>query len=228
MDNHWMNRTVGGIVVEIPEAAQLFSRNGIDYCCGGSRLLSEAILADVPKDRSFDPDALGAALEAASQRVQALAATEDFRELSADALMDHIEAKHHAYLKEALPEISERLAMVLRAHGQNHPELFQVHGLFGQVRTDLEQHLVKEEVLLFPGLTHGTPDEATRALARTIQEEHTAVGEMLRTLRRLNRDYVAPEDACPTYRRLLKELETLEGDLFQHIHLENNILLQGV
>jgi regulator of cell morphogenesis and NO signaling len=143
-------------------------------------------------------------------------------------LVDHIEAKHHAYLKEALPEISERLAVVLRAHGQHHPELFQVHGVFGQVRTDLEQHLVKEEVLLFPALSRGTPDAETRALAQTLRDEHTAVGEMLRTLRRLNHDYVAPDDACPTYRRLLKELETMEADLFQHIHLENNILLQGV
>ncbi len=228
MDNHWMNRTVGGIVVEIPEAARIFNQSGIDYCCGGSRLLSEAILADAASGRSFDAAALEAALDAASLRVKANAAVDDFRTLSADALVDHIEAKHHAYLKEALPEISERLAVVLRAHGQHHPELFQVHGVFGQVRTDLEQHLVKEEVLLFPALSRGTPDAETRALAQTLRDEHTAVGEMLRTLRRLNHDYVAPDDACPTYRRLLKELETMEADLFQHIHLENNILLQGV
>jgi regulator of cell morphogenesis and NO signaling len=228
MDNHWMDRTVGGIVVEIPEAARIFSQSGIDFCCGGSRLLSEAILADAATDRPIDTAALDAALDAAVLRVETLAGTSDFRTLSTDALMEHIEARHHAYIKEALPEISERLAIVLRAHGQHHSELFQVHGVFGQVRTDLEQHLVKEEVLLFPALSRGTPDDATRALAQTLRDEHTAVGEMLRTLRRLNHDYVAPEDACPTYRRLLKELETMEADLFQHIHLENNILLQGV
>jgi len=36
--------------------------------------------------------------------------------------------------------------------------------------------------------------------------------------------YALPDDACPTFRALYEELERMESDLHQHIHLENNIL----
>ena len=225
MEKNWMDRTIGGIVAELPEAAQVFKRFGIDYCCGGGRLLSEATV-----EAGVDADSLDRALFEAQRKAATITDATDFRTFSADDLVDHIEARHHTYLQEALPEISERLTVVLRAHGRNHPELFQLHGVYGSLRTDLEQHLVKEETMLFPGVTDGkgSPDAETRALAQVIRDEHTTAGEALRTMRRLMHDYAAPADACPTFRRLLKDLETLEADLFQHIHLENNILLQGV
>lgn len=36
--------------------------------------------------------------------------------------------------------------------------------------------------------------------------------------------YVLPQDACPTFGALYAELQRMEADLHQHIHLENNIL----
>ncbi len=225
MENDWMERTIGSIVAELPEAAQVFKRFGIDYCCGGGRPLEEAV-----REAGLDADTVDRALYDAQCKAAALTDATDFRAFAPADLVDHIEARHHAYLQEALPEISERLGLVLRAHGRNHPELFQLHAVFGALRTDLEQHLVKEETMLFPGVTDGQghPGAETRALAQVIRDEHTAAGEALRTMRRLMHDYAPPEDACPTFRRLLKDLETMEADLFQHIHLENNILLQGV
>ena len=47
---------------------------------------------------------------------------------------------------------------------------------------------------------------------------------MLRKLRSLTGEYVVPEGACNTWRALWVGLETLERDLHEHIHLENNIL----
>ena len=43
-------------------------------------------------------------------------------------------------------------------------------------------------------------------------------------IRKVTGDYSLPEDACPTFRALYEELERMEEDLHQHIHLENNIL----
>ena len=33
-----------------------------------------------------------------------------------------------------------------------------------------------------------------------------------------------PPDACPTFKAVYEELQRMEADLHQHIHLENNIL----
>lgn len=65
-------------------------------------------------------------------------------------LVDYIEGTHHAYLKEELPKISEFAFKILKVHGKSHEELFKVHKLVNTLRTELEEHLVKEEELLFP------------------------------------------------------------------------------
>lgn len=41
---------------------------------------------------------------------------------------------------------------------------------------------------------------------------------------RLTHDYVLPADACNSYTYLFGKMKEFEDDLFQHIHLENNIL----
>lgn len=40
----------------------------------------------------------------------------------------------------------------------------------------------------------------------------------------MTNDFTPPEGACGTYRLVYQRLEALESDLFEHIHLENNIL----
>ena len=37
------NVTVGSVTAQLPEAADIFKKYGIDYCCGGNRKLSDVI-----------------------------------------------------------------------------------------------------------------------------------------------------------------------------------------
>ena len=46
----------------------------------------------------------------------------------------------------------------------------------------------------------------------------------LAKLREVTNNYTLPADACPTFRAMYEELQRMEADLHQHIHLENNIL----
>ena len=57
-----------------------------------------------------------------------------------------------------------------------------------------------------------------------LMKEHDGVGDVLKELRKITDQYRVPEDGCPTYMETFRKLEDLESDLFQHIHLENNIL----
>jgi regulator of cell morphogenesis and NO signaling len=54
--------------------------------------------------------------------------------------------------------------------------------------------------------------------------EHDSAGDALQKMRQLTRDYSVPADACNTYRAALDALATLEADMHQHVHKENNIL----
>jgi regulator of cell morphogenesis and NO signaling len=96
--------------------------------------------------------------------------------------------------------------------------------------------LLKEEGVLFPSIVaaeahrQGGPEgpaayiESAGNLIRQMEREHERAGAVLARIRTVTGDFVLPDDACPTFRALYEELEHLEEDLHQHIHLENNIL----
>ena len=57
-----------------------------------------------------------------------------------------------------------------------------------------------------------------------MEREHQEAGDEMRAIRELTAGYTPPPDACTTYRVCLSELARFEGDLHQHVHLENNVL----
>lgn len=218
------HKTVGGFAASVPDALPVFHKLGIDFCCGGKRPLREALA-----EKGLDEDRFTEMVEAEQQsrkRREEQAEQADYTKMSPAVLTAYIEDTHHDYLRQTLPQIGELLLAVLRAHGQNHRELFEVYRLFGSLKADLEQHLVKEEALLFPGLAASGATGEAAALAAEIVAEHEAAGELLEKLRSVTHDYAAPADACRSFRRLYALLPELEEDLHLHIHLENNILLK--
>jgi regulator of cell morphogenesis and NO signaling len=92
--------------------------------------------------------------------------------------------------------------------------------------------MFKEERILFPAIR--SLEQSTSAPAfpfgsvanpiRMMEHEHDHAGDALERMRRATQDYTVPEGACNTYRAMLAGLETLEGDMHQHVHKENNIL----
>lgn len=222
--------TVGDIVAGFPGASHLFKEYKIDFCCGGNRALS-AVLEEKQMDKTVFLERLNEMLRQAEEsRVR----DPDWREATSSELIDHIVQIHHAYLLKELPLLSEFVAKILRVHGRMHPELAQLHRLFHQMKTELEQHLITEEEIVFPLIriaeqTGAQPDAAKAA--NTIQEletDHRAVGELLKAMREVTQEYRLPEDACRTYTVTFQKLEEMESDLFEHIHLENNVLFPRV
>ena len=99
-------------------------------------------------------------------------------------------------------------------------------------RAELEQHMYKEERVLFPAICEiESASEAPRRHCGSInnpisvmQHEHDNAGAALRKMRALTYGYALPENACNTYRALFAGLAELEQDMHTHVHKENNIL----
>ena len=214
--------TIGTVVAELPEAAKIFESVGIDFCCGGNRTLS-----DVIKEQKINEVEVYDKLQKVLDERRSGYQDKNFTAMDTGDLSTYIEDTHHSYLRTALPQTSELLNTVSRAHGKNHPELFKVYKLFGNLKTELEQHLLKEETLLFPALAQSEGEkEIILELTKEIIDEHVAAGDILSELRLITDNYSIPEDVCGTFKRSYEMLEELELDLHQHIHLENNILLK--
>jgi regulator of cell morphogenesis and NO signaling len=213
-------RTLGDLVVEVPGRAAVLDRLGLDYCCHGDRKLGDACAA-----AGLDVTAVAADLDAPD-----VAAAPADHPTEPAALADHIEATHHAYLHAELPEVVALADKVAGVHGARHPELADVQRLVGEIRADLEPHLVKEERVLFPairGLVGGVrefPFGTVRNPIRMMRSEHDRAGELLAELAAVTGGFAVPDDGCASYRALYERLDALQADTHRHVHLENNVL----
>lgn len=218
------NDPIGEIVAHVPRASDVFKQYSIDYCCGGHRPLSEAI-----QEQNLNEAEIIGKLEEIQQASTSQDRT-DWQTAPLTELVDHVIDTHHAYLNRSLPELSEMTTAILRAHGAKHEELREMHRLFHQLKTELDSHLIDEEEVVFPLVKDYEDQGSTIALSRAVnvikklEEEHDGAGEILHQLREITRDYSVPDDGCTTYDNTYRKLKELENDMFQHIHLENNIL----
>ncbi|MCL4153463.1 UNVERIFIED_CONTAM: hypothetical protein GTU68_024764 [Idotea baltica] len=208
---------VGQIATAHPLATKVFARHGIDFCCGGGIPLAEACA-----EKSTDTARV---IEELTREIEASPAGEtNWNEAPIADLIEHILTTYHAPLKEELPRIAEMMEKVHRVHGDKNIAMFdELKGLVERVKTDMENHLPKEEQVLFPAILNKKRHMLSGPIS-IMEEEHEELGGMLRRIRELTDDYVAPDVACNTWRALWAALEQLELETHEHIHLENNIL----
>ncbi|MEK9629049.1 MAG: iron-sulfur cluster repair di-iron protein [Nitrospinota bacterium] len=224
MNTQWSTQTpVGDFVKDNVLCAKTFEDLSIDFCCGGANSLEDAC-----QEKGLKPKEILNQL----QKLENLApeADSEIKKLTPGQLTEHIEEKHHKYLKDAFPRIASLMGKVLSAHGGRHPELQELQTAFTHLREDLEPHLVKEERVLFPLIKKlefqglGNHMKATAGPIRVMLAEHDRAGELLKKIREITSGFKTPEDGCGSFNALYEELKFLEEDTHLHIHKENNIL----
>lgn len=223
--------TLGTIVTDHPELAAHLERLGLDYCCGGHRSL-----ADAAASGGHDIDKVLAVLDEHAGPPNPA----QWASLGMGELVDHLEATHHEYLHAELPRLEALAAKVAGVHGDRHPELSEVLALTREIRADLEPHLRKEEMVLFPMIRQLSDSAASGEVAPSFHcgslanpisvmlAEHDRTGELLERTRLVTNSYAVPADACGSYQALYDGLQRLEADTHLHVHKENNVLFPAV
>ncbi len=221
------DKTLRDIVTENFNAASVFEKYGLDFCCKGGISLDEACKQKGLNREQIFSELSDVAYEESSQR---------YFQWELPFLIDYIVNNHHAYIKTQVPLINFHLEKVIRAHGERHPEVKEVESIFHTQSQGLLNHMMKEENVLFPFIKQlvqsrslGTePPQAhfgdISGPIAAMLAEHEEVGGELARLRDLLLDYTPPDDACTTMRLLYQELEAFEKDLHKHVFLENTIL----
>ena len=225
-----VEKTVRELAVENLSATRVFEKLGIDYCCGGNRSLREAC-----ESAGVQFDEVLASLENAQRSTQ-VTEDRDWQAETLASLVEHIQSTHHTYTREEIARLVPLLEKVCSVHGKNHPELFEVRGIFLGLVQELSSHLMKEEMILFPyvrgleeakasgGPVARAPFGSVQNPVAMMEHEHDSAGNALRAMSKATNGYSAPADACVSYQTLYKALAAFEADLHRHIHLENNIL----
>ncbi len=210
-------QTVKEIAIAHPLSTRVFQRHSIDFCCKGKVALGSACEA-----KGLDADRIVREVEAE------ITDTEDsparWEAQTPDALIDHILTAYHAPLRTELPRLQQMADKVLATHGDRMPEVLgELQSVFTTLRSELEDHMAKEEQILFPMIQAGRGEDADGPIA-VMEHEHASAGAALERIRELTGDFQPPEGACPTWIGLWAGLADLEKELHLHIHLENNIL----
>lgn len=222
-------KTVRDLALESSSATRVFEKLGIDYCCGGDKSLEEACGA-----ANLSVEEVQNALEEA--RGSKSPAVRDWQREPLSELITHINATHHKFVRQEIARLGPLFDKVCGVHGKNHPELLHIQALFRGLAQELTQHLMKEEMVLFPYIARmeeaviqgepvlPPPFGTVANPVAMMEHEHDSAGDALRAMHAASNGYVAPDGACASYQALYRALAEFETDLHQHIHLENNIL----
>lgn len=215
-----IDQPLGLLARTLPGATQVFHEFQLDFCCGGKHSLREAAAS-----KGLDAQTIAARLEA----LKGIEAGDgrDWTRVPVDVLIDHILTRYHARLREQVPELIRLARRVEQVHGDR-PEC--PRGLADHLEAmqqELESHMLKEEQVLFPMLLRGMSGMAGGPIA-VMRAEHDQHGQELRRLEELTGGITLPRGACNTWRALYLGLTTLREELMEHIHLENNILFEGL
>lgn len=144
------------------------------------------------------------------------------------ALVKHIVSRHHEYLKLELPRLAQRLNKAIAICDTLAP----VADHFYPMQEELELHMHKEEMMLFPAIEQMArpggvamfPFGSLSNPIRVMMAEHDSAFDALAEIRRATGNYSLSADAGAIQRELYDGLEALERDLREHVHLENDIL----
>jgi regulator of cell morphogenesis and NO signaling len=207
----YAQRQVADIAATLPGATQVFRKHKIDFCCGGQVPLSQAAAER------------GEALSAIEAELAALETDATEVPQSNDDLIEHILDRYHATHRAELPELIRLAARVEERHAGNAAVPNGLHAALVELSGALDEHMQKEEQILFPLMRAGGHPMIGGPIGR-MRFEHDEHGERLANLERLAHGFVLPEEACPTWQALYAGVRKLIDDVHEHVHLENNVL----
>ncbi|WP_010296663.1 iron-sulfur cluster repair di-iron protein [Clostridium senegalense] len=223
------NLSLGECVIIYPGIVEKFNNMQLDYCCGGNKNLEVAL-----KEKGID---VAKFIENVNIEFDKFVANNssyvNWNEKSSEELINHIINVHHTKTFELLNDISPLLLKVFKVHYNHLPEVLKrVNKLFGTLKFELEEHLIKEEKELFPKIIelgkiiNKNEREQLIEEIQSFIEEHEVAGDIIKELDTITDGYTVPEWACTSFELLYSKLHELEKDLFIHIHKENNILFK--
>ena len=224
--------SLGDLVTTVPQLARELENLGLDYCCHGQRSLAVAA-----EEAGLDVTEVIAKLSAVPTSTEA----PQWADMGPAELSEHVQSTHHKYMWDEMPRLSLLIDKIVDVHGANHPELKQVQDIYAQLRVEIEPHLRREELMVFPSMRRLAAGQQVTVTAATaggdttiagriavLVSEHDQAGQLLDRLREVTDDYRTPDDGCNTYRATYQGLDEFDRDLHLHVHKENNILFPEV
>jgi len=218
---NYASQTLASIVSDHYQAAPVFEKYHLDFCCKGKQTLASAC-----EQKGLDVYQVVHDLEKLLDGTQKQ--TVVFNDMKAAQLIQYILIHHHFFVKQIMPQLLGFLEKINHKHGDRFPQMTRVLTLFRELSYELLLHMEKEEKILFPAIVSLETDSKVAIPFKQVIErmltEHDEAGELMDQIRILTLDYTPPENTCTTFHLTLTMLKDFEANLHKHVHLENNHL----
>ncbi|MDP6385114.1 MAG: iron-sulfur cluster repair protein YtfE [Planctomycetota bacterium] len=214
------DQSLADLVVSHAGASRVFHRHGLDFCCGGQTSLQAACEA-----AGLQAPEVATEIEAEQQATEQAFIQAD--EMPIEQLLDHILENFHAAHRAEVPRLLAMARKVEMVHSDKPTCPTGLGDHLEYMHGELEQHMLKEEEILFPMIRAGHGAMAAMPI-QVMEHEHHDHGRNLTRLRELAHEFKAPPEACGTWQALYLGLDELQQALMQHIHLESNVLFPRV
>lgn len=159
-----------------------------------------------------------------------------FSAFRADELATYITDNHHRYTRQSAEVIHERLHQLMSREDHARDEYRHLWNLFDLLFHELDNHMRKEETILFPFVRkmvqvllgtfpHDFP-EATmiKKPIELLLKEHRRISLLLQEIRLATSYYKPADDASDNCRFCLAEMFDLDQDIQKHFYLEETVL----
>lgn len=146
------------------------------------------------------------------------APTHDFVELTR-----YIETRYHACHRQQLPSLAKMAEMVEDLHVGERNVPKGLACLLRRMIGEMEIHMKKEELILFPAIRKGGGRGIEHPIA-VMRADHDEHDRDVAEIRRLTRDLTLPDGVCSTWTTLYSGLAEFINDLSEHMRLENDVL----
>jgi len=164
-----------------------------------------------------------------------------WRKVPSSELVEHIVNTHHQFLKRELPLLEKMLEGLIDKTERQDVKLREavivpVLRVFRDLRQELEQHMHKEECILFPyirqldafrsgdGPPPCIPCGSSAGPIHQMEVEHESATKALEEIRALTQNYQVAQSGHGLVESCFRKLHDLDADLMEHIALENDIL----
>ncbi|AUH66784.1 hemerythrin domain-containing protein [Paracoccus zhejiangensis] len=141
----------------------------------------------------------------------------------AAALTHYIETRYHARHREQLPMLAAMAERVEDVHFGDDGVPDGLSVLLQQMIGEMEIHMKKEELILFPAIRRGGMPGIEAPIA-VMRADHAGHDREVAEIRRRTGNLTLPDGACGTWTRLYEGLADFIDDLTEHMRLENEVL----
>jgi len=142
-------------------------------------------------------------------------------------LTRHIETRYHARHRQQLPGLVTLAEMVEDLHCDDDGVPKGLSDLLSRLAGEMELHMKKEEMFLFPAIRSGGGSGIEHLIA-VMRADHDSHEREIARIRQLTHDLTPPGGACTSWATLYRGLADFIDDLAGHVRLENDVLFPSV